>query len=185
MPSISYRIAGGLTDGQLDTIHRTALRVVEEIGVEITHPDMLGALTGRDGVRVDGHVVRFDAPGKRRELVPELRTAIQYSKQRSSRASGIEVGVQEDPPSLARTRPPYSRHHAPPSGAEHPHHLLDRAWTAILHRPPRGLWITNDHPLDPLVLRRALDYHLREQRGRRFGRDGLPVDPRTRRSCHP
>ena len=61
MPNINYRIAGGLSDDQLDTIHRTALRVVEEIGVEITHPDMLHALAGRAGVRVDGQIVRFDA----------------------------------------------------------------------------------------------------------------------------
>lgn len=61
MDTVSYHIAGGLTPEQLDRIHRTALRVIEEIGVDITHAEMLQSVTGRPGVRVNGTRVQLDA----------------------------------------------------------------------------------------------------------------------------
>ena len=60
MPDVRYHIAGGLAPEQLGQVHRAALRVVEEIGVEVTHPEMLQAIAGEAGVRVNGTRVRLN-----------------------------------------------------------------------------------------------------------------------------
>lgn len=61
MSGISYRVTGGLSEAQLQQLHETALRVLEEVGVEAPSEELRGRVAGQDGIRIDGTRVRFDA----------------------------------------------------------------------------------------------------------------------------
>jgi len=60
LDTIRYGIAGGLNRGHLDRIHRTALAVLEAVGVEVENPELLAKVSEADGVQVDGTRVYFD-----------------------------------------------------------------------------------------------------------------------------
>jgi trimethylamine--corrinoid protein Co-methyltransferase len=57
--SVQYSLAGGLDTTHCERIHRTALRVLDDVGVEVHVPALLDRITGHPGVRVDGTRVRF------------------------------------------------------------------------------------------------------------------------------
>ncbi len=60
--AFSYGLSGGLSDGQLRKLHVTALRVLDEIGVELGNAALRDALAGQAGVRVDGMRVKLPPP---------------------------------------------------------------------------------------------------------------------------
>lgn len=74
MHQFSYGLTGGLTEAQLQKLHATALRVLEEIGVEVGNATLRNALAGQAGVRVDGQRVRLP-PALVDRLVEEHRRA--------------------------------------------------------------------------------------------------------------
>lgn len=69
---VEYGISGGLSDAQAATIHRAALRVLEEVGVEVRHDGLRARLEGLPGVRSEGARVRF-APELVDDFVSEYR----------------------------------------------------------------------------------------------------------------
>lgn len=75
MSSIRYSLAGGLDTAQAEQMHRAALRVLEEVGVEIAVPALLARVAGQPGVHADGPRVRFDAT-----LVDDLVQAYRASR---------------------------------------------------------------------------------------------------------
>lgn len=59
MRSFKYNLAGGLTQAELNDLHRKALRLIETTGIRIPHKDFLATLKGRKGVTIDGERVRY------------------------------------------------------------------------------------------------------------------------------
>ena len=63
-PPIQYHLAGGLADDHCMQIHAAALRLLEEVGVEVRVPALLERIIGKPGVTARGSRVTFN-----RELV--------------------------------------------------------------------------------------------------------------------
>ncbi len=61
MDSVAYSVNGGLAETQLASLHAAALRVIEEVGVHVTHPALLRAAGAAPGARVSGSRVRLPA----------------------------------------------------------------------------------------------------------------------------
>jgi len=68
-----FHIAGGPTDEQLDEFHRTVLRVLDEVGVEVGTRRLLELAAGEPGVRTDGSRARFDPELIERSLATHRR----------------------------------------------------------------------------------------------------------------
>jgi trimethylamine:corrinoid methyltransferase-like protein len=73
--TIQYTLGGGLSPEQLDRLHRAALTILDEIGVEVGNPALRKALAGQAGVRLQGTRVRL-APELVDRLVAEHRAAL-------------------------------------------------------------------------------------------------------------
>ncbi|MFO8007286.1 MAG: trimethylamine methyltransferase family protein [Candidatus Brocadiia bacterium] len=72
MSQVDYHIGGGLSREQLRRMHEAALDVLAEVGVDVSHSDLLSRVEGRTGLKVEGERVRF-APDLVEELVDEHR----------------------------------------------------------------------------------------------------------------
>lgn len=60
MQRVGYTIGGGLTPEQLDAFHRTVLRVMAEVGVEVGSPELLAGAKEDPGASVTGTRVRLE-----------------------------------------------------------------------------------------------------------------------------
>ena len=56
----NFRLAPILTEEQLEAIDKAALKILKEIGVAVPHSETLEVLRSKEGVEVDGEIVRFD-----------------------------------------------------------------------------------------------------------------------------
>ncbi|MGD0089739.1 MAG: trimethylamine methyltransferase family protein [Planctomycetota bacterium] len=72
MRRIRFGLQGGLSAGDLRTVHGEVLRVLERVGMECQHPRTLAAAAGTPGVRVAGQRVYFK-PDFVEELVAAIR----------------------------------------------------------------------------------------------------------------
>lgn len=72
--AIGYALSGGMTPAHLQRLHDTALRVLDEIGVEVGNETLHRALARQAGVRVDGRRVRLP-PELVNRVVDEHRRA--------------------------------------------------------------------------------------------------------------
>lgn len=61
MSNVNFNIGGGLSIEHLEQLHETVLRVLDDVGVEVTNPVILKRITGQPGVRVQGTRVRLAA----------------------------------------------------------------------------------------------------------------------------
>ena len=75
MDNVKFTIGGGLSADHLEHVHRTALRVLDDVGVEITNPVILQRIAGLAGVRTQGTRVRL-APELVDRLVEEHRRSL-------------------------------------------------------------------------------------------------------------
>jgi len=66
MENITYHLAGGLSESQLEQVRELTDSILWEIGVEIDHEDIRAFLAGKPGVKVEGKRVCYT-----RELVDE------------------------------------------------------------------------------------------------------------------
>ena len=73
--TVSYGIGGGLTDGHLTRLHETALRILSEIGVEVSSDRIRKRIAGQSGVGIDGTRVRL-SPEVVDRLLVEHRAAL-------------------------------------------------------------------------------------------------------------
>ncbi|MFH0795685.1 MAG: trimethylamine methyltransferase family protein [Candidatus Omnitrophota bacterium] len=55
-----FRITSALADEQLDFIDNSAFKILENVGMAISHPEILEMLKGAAGVHVNGEIVRFE-----------------------------------------------------------------------------------------------------------------------------
>ena len=55
-----YILSGGLTDEDMDKMHNSMLDIIENVGLKVPHEGILKLLRGREGVKVDGDIVKFD-----------------------------------------------------------------------------------------------------------------------------
>lgn len=60
MEKVNYFLNGGLSDDQIKYIFENAVKIVDEIGVDVSHESTLKLLAGLKGVRIKGKRVRFD-----------------------------------------------------------------------------------------------------------------------------
>ncbi len=58
---VNYRLTEGLTQDQIKHMHQKALEIIEEIGLEVRHKQVLKRLTQYRGVKVDKNRVRFES----------------------------------------------------------------------------------------------------------------------------
>ncbi len=87
MDEVLYHIAGGLTDAQLDELHATVLRVLEEVGVQVGVRRLLELTAGEPGMRVEGSRVRFE---------PLLIERTVAAHRRLARPSQTDAGLSID-----------------------------------------------------------------------------------------
>jgi len=73
MNEVTHFMGGGLTQQQLDAIHRTALRVLREVGVAVELPEVRRRIAGERGVSIDETRVRL-APDLVEEHVEGYRS---------------------------------------------------------------------------------------------------------------
>lgn len=59
MSYVTYGIAGGFTNEQLRGIHNDAIRVLERVGMKVTHPKLLEILAASNGIEIRDHAVTF------------------------------------------------------------------------------------------------------------------------------
>jgi len=83
VPNARYSISGGLSQEQLAALHRTALRVMDEIGVEVSDETVLRRVAGEPAVRVSGRNVRL-APDLVDRLVAEHRIQMDNRAEREA-----------------------------------------------------------------------------------------------------
>lgn len=55
-----FKITSALADEQLDFIDNSAFKILENVGMAISHPEILEMLKGVAGVHVNGEIVRFE-----------------------------------------------------------------------------------------------------------------------------
>lgn len=53
MKPIKYSLKGGLTDEQMEDIHKGVLRVLEKVGIEVNHKRTLRCLSEKKGVIIN------------------------------------------------------------------------------------------------------------------------------------
>ena len=90
MPQVSYHIAGGLSQEQIQRIHAEALGLIERVGLRIVHQPTLRHLADFDGVLIEGEMVRF-----RPELVQAALAAQWYPSPLTDREFSINTGAYE------------------------------------------------------------------------------------------
>ena len=56
----NFKLTPTLTQEQLDIIDAAALKILKEIGVIVPHSDILEILNSKNGIEVDGNIVRFE-----------------------------------------------------------------------------------------------------------------------------
>jgi trimethylamine--corrinoid protein Co-methyltransferase len=72
-----FTLQGGLGRGQIDEMHEKALYLVEKVGVNIPHNEVLDLLSNYNGVKIEKNTVRFkddlveDALKKSKYIIPE------------------------------------------------------------------------------------------------------------------
>ena len=60
MSRINYQLTGGLSEEQLDEMHRKAIELVEHVGVSVPYEPIRKRLAAHEGVKIEGNVVRFE-----------------------------------------------------------------------------------------------------------------------------
>jgi trimethylamine--corrinoid protein Co-methyltransferase len=90
MPHITYHLAGGLQSEQILRIHHEALRLVEKVGLQVSHVPTLRRIAGQEGVLLEGERVRF-----KRDLVAQAMAAVHYPQPIVDRDFGIISGAYE------------------------------------------------------------------------------------------
>ena len=90
MAHINYHLAGGLQPEQIQRIHQEALRLVEKVGLQVSHTPTLRRIAGQQGVLIDGERVRF-----RPDLVARAMAAVHYPAQIVDRDFSIISGAYE------------------------------------------------------------------------------------------
>jgi len=58
---VNYHIAGGLDQEQIEKIHDTALRLLENVGGKVTNPKILAAMSSVQGAKRDGQILYLKA----------------------------------------------------------------------------------------------------------------------------
>lgn len=54
-----YSICGGLTDSDMDRMHQGMLDLIENLGLKVPHKGILDIISGKDGVKIEGDIVKF------------------------------------------------------------------------------------------------------------------------------
>jgi len=54
-----YILLGGLTDGDMNKMHSSMLDIIKNVGLKVSHEGILELLRGKEGVKVDGDIVKF------------------------------------------------------------------------------------------------------------------------------
>ena len=61
MSGIGYKLIGGLSEQQLKEIHQNALKVLKEIGIDVSHKEVLRLVSQHKGVNIKGTRVYFES----------------------------------------------------------------------------------------------------------------------------
>ncbi len=56
----SYQLTGGLTDEDMSKMHNAMLDIIENVGLKVPHDGILKILSEKEGVKIDGDVVKFE-----------------------------------------------------------------------------------------------------------------------------
>jgi len=72
---VNYYVSGGLNEDQLQKIHQSALTVIEEVGIEVPHQEVLRLVSNQPGVSIKGQRVYFEP-----DLVERCLKEIQESQ---------------------------------------------------------------------------------------------------------
>ena len=75
MEKVNYYVSGGLNEDQLQKIHQSALTVIEEVGIEVPHQEVLRLVSNQPGVSIKGQRVYFEP-----DLVERCLKEIQESQ---------------------------------------------------------------------------------------------------------
>lgn len=88
--TITYQIAGGLTSDQIQSMHTSALQLVEQVGISVPHRGILALLSGQKGVSIHGEVVCFQP-----EVVERAMRLMCYPEWANQLQWGIISGAYE------------------------------------------------------------------------------------------
>jgi trimethylamine--corrinoid protein Co-methyltransferase len=90
MSHISYHVAGGLSQEDIQRIHEEALSLIERVGLRVPHEPTLRRIAGQDGVAIAGDRVRFKP-----DLVERAIKAQWYPDQIVDRDFAVNAGAYE------------------------------------------------------------------------------------------
>lgn len=81
--TVSYKLDGGLNDKQLQKIYKGVVELLETIGVELSHQEILELLSKRDGITIRANRILFSS-----ELIAKHLAEIRKSEPWSGQESG-------------------------------------------------------------------------------------------------
>lgn len=90
---LKYTLAGGLSEAQIERIHKDALEVLNEVGVNVPHPETLQLLSKHKCVSIEGTRVRYEPDVVNAALKEACAAGEDSSKREKENSAGLKARV--------------------------------------------------------------------------------------------